>query len=92
LAGSRGFFCSNSTMGGKLGQPAHRQHHVEVGVAEARIDVQVIRPDVLLRRGQGNRAEARVAPPGILPSPSWSNGRSSLRATPAVETSATVHS
>ena len=63
-----------------------------VGLAEARIDVNVIQPDVPFRRAERNRAKARIAPPGSRRSPSWSKGRPSLRATPAVETSATVHS
>jgi len=51
----------------KLGQPAHRYHHVEVRLPEPRIDVQVIEANVRLARAQRSHAEARLAPPRVAP-------------------------
>ena len=77
----------------ELGQPPHRQHHVEVGLAEPRVDVQVIQPNVPFRRAERNDPETGIAPPRIAPLALLIEGPVvPLRATPAVETSAMVHS
>jgi hypothetical protein len=50
---------------GEFAEPAHWQQDIEIRLPEPRIDVHVVDPHVLLRRAEGDHAEARIAPPRV---------------------------